>query len=77
MDTQQTILSVSQLNNQAKFLLENKFSHVWVEGEISSLRQYSSGHIYFTLKDATGEISSVLFAHDAQKWPKGDYVRWG
>jgi len=67
MNTEQTILSVSQLNNQAKFLLENKFSHVWVEGEISSLRQYSSGHIYFTLKDATGEISSVLFAHDAQK----------
>ena len=67
MDTQQTILSVSQLNNQAKFLLENKFSHVWVEGEISSLRQYSSGHIYFILKDASGEISSVLFSHDAQK----------
>ena len=67
MNNKQTILSVSQLNNQAKFLLENKFSHVWVEGEISSLRQYSSGHIYFTLKDATGEISSVLFAHDAQK----------
>ena len=67
MNTDQTILSVSQLNNQAKFLLEQKFSHVWVEGEISSLRQYSSGHIYFTLKDATGEISSVLFSHDAQK----------
>ena len=67
MNTDKTILSVSQLNNQAKFLLEQKFSHVWVEGEISSLRQYSSGHIYFTLKDATGEISSVLFSHDAQK----------
>ncbi|MBC8311494.1 MAG: exodeoxyribonuclease VII large subunit [Candidatus Marinimicrobia bacterium] len=67
MNTEQTILSVSQLNNQAKFLLENKLSHVWVEGEISSLRQYSSGHIYFTLKDASGEISSVLFSHDAQK----------
>jgi len=67
MNTEQTILSVSQLNNQVKFLLENKFSHVWVEGEISSLRQYRSGHIYFTLKDATAEISSVLFAHDAQK----------
>jgi len=67
MNNDQTILSVSQLNNQAKFLLENKFSHVWVEGEISSLRQYSSGHIYFTLIDATGEISSVLFSHDAQK----------
>ena len=67
MNTEQTILSVSQLNNQAKFLLENKFSHVWVEGEISSSRQYSSGHIYFTLKDATSEISSVLFSYDAQK----------
>jgi len=67
MNTEQTILSVSQLNNQVKFLLENKFSNVWVQGEISSLRQYSSGHIYFTLKDYTSEISSVLFSHDAQK----------
>jgi len=69
MNNDQTILSVSQLNNQAKFLLEKKFSHVWVEGEIISLHQYRSGHIYFTLKDSTGEISSVLFSHDAQKLP--------
>ena len=34
---------------------------------MSSLRQYSSGHTYFTLKDATNEISCVLFFHDAQK----------
>ena len=67
MNTEQTILSVSQLNNQVKFLLENKFSNIWVQGEISSLRQYSSGHIYFTLKDYTAEISSVLFSHDAKK----------
>ena len=67
MINEQVILSVTQLNNQAKFFLENKFSNVWVEGEISSLRKYSSGHIYFTLKDSSGEISSVLFAHDAQK----------
>ena len=67
MINERVILSVTQLNNQAKFFLENKFSNVWVEGEISSLRKYSSGHIYFTLKDSSGEISSVLFAHDAQK----------
>ena len=67
MINDQTILSVTQLNNQAKFYLENKFSNILVEGEISSLRKYSSGHIYFSLKDSTGEISSVLFAHDAQK----------
>ena len=31
------------------------------------MRQYSSGHLYFTIKDVTGEISSVLFGQDAQK----------
>ena len=53
-------LSVSQLNNQAKFLLEKEFSDIWVEGEVSSVRKYSSGHTYFTLKDSF-EISVVFF----------------
>ncbi len=60
---QNTVLTVTQLNNQAKYLLEKQFSQIWVEGEIGSFKTYGSGHSYFTLKDDGSEISSVLFAH--------------
>ena len=67
MINDQTILSVTQLNNQAKFYLENKFSNILVEGEISSLRKYSSGHIYFTLKDEQGAIRCAMFRNQNLK----------
>lgn len=50
------------MNNQVKYALEKNFSYIWVEGEISAPRQYPSGHLYFTLKDASSEISCVLFS---------------
>ena len=53
------ILSVSQLNNQAKHILERKFSDVNVRGEISSLKHYPSGYTYFSIKDEKSEISCV------------------
>ena len=45
----------------AKYLLENNFSNVSVIGEISNLAKPSSGHIYFTLKDADGAIRCAMF----------------
>ncbi len=47
--------------------LEEGFSDCWVEGEVSNLRTPSSGHIYFTLKDATSQIRAVLFRPGAQR----------
>jgi exodeoxyribonuclease VII large subunit len=58
---------VSSLNEQIKTLLETSFSHVFVEGEISRITFHNSGHIYFTLKDATSTISAVMFKGNAQK----------
>lgn len=55
------ILSVSELNNQAKALLEANFSQIEVKGEISRLTKHSSGHWYFSLKDADAAISCVMF----------------
>jgi exodeoxyribonuclease VII large subunit len=55
------ILTVSQLNNNIKFLLEEKFDFVLVEGEVSNLRRPQSGHIYFTLKDDKSQIKAVFF----------------
>ena len=55
------IISVSELNNAAKRLLEHNFSNVSVLGEISNLSQPSSGHIYFSLKDESGSIRCAMF----------------
>jgi exodeoxyribonuclease VII large subunit len=56
-----TAISVSQLTRQIRSLLEGEIGQVWVEGEISNHRLQSSGHHYFTLKDATAQISCVMF----------------
>jgi len=56
-----TVLSVSELTTQVKRLLEKSVGSVWVTGEITNLRAQSSGHMYFTLKDAGAQLSCVLF----------------
>ena len=54
------ILSVTELNENIKRLLEASFDTLWVEGEVSNLRRPASGHIYFTLKDEKSQIRAVL-----------------
>ncbi len=54
-------ITVSTLNIQIKSLLETTFSFVYVEGEISNLTYHNSGHIYFSIKDASSTISCVMF----------------
>jgi exodeoxyribonuclease VII large subunit len=55
------VYSVSQLTDQIKALLEDRYSMVWISGEISNLRIPPSGHAYFTLKDQKSQISAVMF----------------
>ena len=73
-----TILTVSQLTQAIKGQLEQRFPHVQIKGEISNLKIQASGHLYFTLKDAASQISSVLFRGNAKnlaRTPKdGDEV---
>ncbi|OCT12434.1 exodeoxyribonuclease VII large subunit [Paenibacillus pectinilyticus] len=63
------ILSVKDLNRYIKLLLEgdNRLQDVWVRGEISNFTHHSSGHMYFTLKDADGRLKSIMFASHNQK----------
>src|SRR5271169_3777314 len=61
------VLSVSDLTRRVKDLLEKQFPGVWVEGEVSNLRSPSSGHVYFTLKDANAQLAVVLFRGVAAK----------
>jgi len=60
------ILTVSELTQEIKDILEMKFPDIWVEGEISNLRIPPSGHIYFTLKDDFSQIRTVLFKMQAR-----------
>ncbi|MCP5517349.1 MAG: exodeoxyribonuclease VII large subunit [Verrucomicrobiales bacterium] len=60
------VLTVSELNSRVRRLLEGQIGSVWVAGEISNLRQQSSGHGYFTLKDAAAQLSCVLFRGEAR-----------
>ncbi len=55
------VLTVSELTQEIKATLEDKFSDLWVEGEISNLRIPPSGHLYFTLKDDLSQIRGVVF----------------
>lgn len=55
------MLSVSELTEQVRRLLEKQVGQVWVTGEVTNLRTQSSGHIYFALKDASAQLSCVLF----------------
>lgn len=61
------ILSVDGLNEQIKNLLETTFIRTFVEGELSRVTYHNSGHIYFTLKDASSSISCVMFKGNASR----------
>lgn len=56
-----TPFSVSELNRQVRSELETTFGDVWVEGELSNLARPASGHLYFSLKDSSAQISCALF----------------
>ncbi|MEK6715349.1 MAG: exodeoxyribonuclease VII large subunit, partial [Candidatus Omnitrophota bacterium] len=55
------ILTVTQLTQDIKLILESTFPEIWVEGEISNFSKSSAGHIYFTLKDANAQLKCAFF----------------
>ncbi len=73
------VFSVGELVRHVRDLVERAHNHVTVEGEISNWRPASSGHCYFTLKDAEAQLSIVIFRRQATLLrfrPKdGDSVR--
>lgn len=65
------VFSVRQINRYIKSMFENDFilNSLWVKGEISNFKAHSSGHLYFTLKDATASIQCVMFRGSADILP--------
>ncbi|HMV93975.1 MAG TPA: exodeoxyribonuclease VII large subunit, partial [Thauera aminoaromatica] len=60
------VLSVSELNRMARELLESALPLMWVGGEISNLVRAASGHVYFTLKDASAQVRCAMWRNRAQ-----------
>ena len=63
------VLSVSEVNNYLKRVVDNDFilNNLSVKGEISNLTYHSSGHIYFSIKDNSGKLSCIMFRSQAEK----------
>ncbi len=57
----QKIYSVSELTFDIKDILEERYSFIWIFGEVSNFRIPASGHFYFTLKDERAQINCVMF----------------
>lgn len=76
---EEPVLSVSALNAAVRNQLEQRFPPLWVEGEIAQLTVASSGHMYFSLKDAGAQVRCALFRTRAARlgWQprQGDKVR--
>ena len=66
---QTRVFSISELTQRIRAILEDEVGSVCVEGEISNLKLYPSGHRYFSLKDTGAQISAVLFAGAYAKLP--------
>jgi exodeoxyribonuclease VII large subunit len=65
--SENSVLSVGQLNNQIRDALQVAFRSVWVAGEITDLSRPGSGHLYFSLKDASGAIKAVAWRNSVQR----------
>ncbi|MBF6023550.1 exodeoxyribonuclease VII large subunit [Lysobacter niastensis] len=69
-DDASEVLTPSQLNTLARDLLEGAFPLIWVEGELANVSRPSSGHLYFTLKDARAQVRCAMFR------PKSTWLRF-
>lgn len=58
---QREVFTVSELNREARRLIEGSFGVIWVEGEISNLARPSSGHMYWSLKDDNAQVRCAMF----------------
>ncbi len=66
-EEKRSVYTVSELTARIKELLEERFLLVWVEGEISQVKNHDSGHIFFTLKDAEAILKVILFRDRARE----------
>ncbi|KWX81625.1 exodeoxyribonuclease VII large subunit [Paenibacillus riograndensis] len=71
MAPERQVYSIKELNRYIRMKLDSDvvLSDVWVRGEISNFTHHGSGHMYFTLKDESSRIKSIMFASHNQRLP--------
>jgi exodeoxyribonuclease VII large subunit len=67
IQSQAKALTVSEITAKIKSNLESEFVELWIQGEISNLKQASSGHVYFSLKDDGATIAAAAFSWGRKK----------
>lgn len=61
------VFTVSELNSEVKWLLDQTFGTVWVEGELSNTMRARTGHMYFSLKDQRSQLRCAMFRNDNRR----------
>ncbi len=61
------IYTVTELTKYIRQIIENSFPNIWVEGEVSNFLLHSSGHMYFSLKDAGSVVQCAMFKRSNEK----------
>ncbi|HXV18718.1 MAG TPA: exodeoxyribonuclease VII large subunit [Candidatus Omnitrophota bacterium] len=61
------VFSVSEITSNIRLLLEETFSQVWIEGEITGFKRHTSGHFYFSIKDESSQLQCVMFRQENYK----------
>lgn len=65
----ESAVSVSELTNTLKDVVEGSFAPLWVRGEISDFKAHRNGHWYFCLRDAKSQIRCVVWSRDQRGIP--------
>ena len=60
------VYTVTQVTAEIRRLMESAFAEVWIEGEISNCRPWTTGHVYFTLKDQSAQLKAVMWKSAAR-----------
>ncbi|HVF38405.1 MAG TPA: exodeoxyribonuclease VII large subunit [Gemmatimonadaceae bacterium] len=67
--TRDTAITISELNEETRTLVERSFGFFWVRGEVTDFKSHRNGHWYFSLRDATSQMSCVVWSRDQQRIP--------
>ena len=58
------VFTVTDLTRAVRAALEGSFTDIWVEGEVTGYKWHTSGHMYFSLKDASAQLACVMFRNE-------------
>ena len=67
--SRETAVSITELNNSTKVLVEESLGRFWVRGEVTDFKRHRNGHWYFSLRDKFSQISCVVWSSDQQRIP--------